>query len=118
MTKAKAFIQGLPDEFLACRRLGHPWRHSTVEREGRGFIETLVCPTCDMRRVDKLDRRAHLIGRHYVPPEGYAAHHVEGLKGRDGFRLEAVTRLLDRGSEAVEGPAPVVSIQRRRRRSA
>lgn len=114
--KAKTFIAALPDAFLACRRLGHPWRHSTVEREGRGFVETLVCPTCGMRRVDHLDRRAHLISRHYVAPEGYAAHQVDGLNGRDAFRLEAVTRLLDGTAEEAE-PAAVVSIQRRRRRA-
>lgn len=96
------FVQGLPAKYLACRRLGHPWRHHTVQRDRSGFTEVLRCVSCGTKRLDTLNLHGHVIARSYDYAEGYQAKNVTGgiMQARDVFRLEALTRLVESSQQA------------------
>jgi hypothetical protein len=97
---AHSFAQSLSDKALHCRELGHVWRDHTVtwDTKARVFDRALRCQSCGSIRRQVLDRRGHVIRNGYTYAEGYLATKVmnrEGL-GRDTFRLEALTRWLER----------------------
>lgn len=99
---APSFAQSLSDKALHCRELGHVWRDSTVkwDPKARVFDRGLVCQSCRSVRRQVLDRRGHVIRNGYVYADGYLATKVlnrEGLN-RDTFRLEALTRWLEKSN--------------------
>lgn len=101
----ETFAHGLGDKVLACRELGHIWRPATVEvvREGRslgGYVRTFRCSQCRTERHQVLDSRAGIVNNRYVYPDGYLATHVDGGFSRDVFRLESISRWLDRHPDA------------------
>lgn len=101
----KQAAAGMADETLACRELGHPWGAytATFDRAVGVFERTLRCPRCETRKVQSLNRSGHILGSHYVYPDGYLMEKGLGRiagDGRDALRLEALTR-------AVNGTAPV-----------
>lgn len=97
---AASFAQSLTDKALHCRELGHVWRDSTVtwDAQARVFDRSLVCQSCRSVRRQVLDRRGHVIRNGYNYADGYLATKVLNRDGlsRDTFRLEALTRWLDR----------------------
>jgi hypothetical protein len=101
----QAFVHDLSDKYLACRRLGHQWRHHDVRRDSSGFTEVLRCSSCFTRRIDELSLHGHVLGRRYQHADGYLATNVTGgvAGSRDLFRLEALTRLVAK-VEQKQGP--------------
>jgi hypothetical protein len=97
----ETFAHTLSDKQLACRELGHVWRPWAVEvvREGRslgGYVRIFKCNQCRTERRQVLDTSGHVVQNGYNYATGYLADHVERGFSRDTFRLEAVTRWLDR----------------------
>lgn len=94
------FAHGLSDGFLACRELGHNWQPftATYDRDARVIDRRLRCRRCKTERVQVITSAGHVVSNHYKYAEGYQAKHVEtGVRyGRDTFRIEAVTRFLEK----------------------
>lgn len=101
---ADTFAHQLGDKVLACRELGHVWRPHAVEivRSGErskrigGYLRIMRCSQCRTERQQLLDSRGSVIRNGYHYPDGYLAAHVERGFTRDTFRLESITRWLDR----------------------
>ena len=75
------------------------------DAKARVFDRSLVCQSCRSVRRQVLDRRGHVIRNGYKYADGYLATKVlnrEGLS-RDVFRLEALTRWLERTNETKAG---------------
>lgn len=100
---AEAFAESLPMRFVRCRELGHVWRPHTVTREPghAGFFRKLRCAECKTTREQLLDAHGHVIRNGYGYPDGYlAGTGVERHSlSRDVFRLEAITRYLDKHTD-------------------
>jgi Ribonuclease G/E len=97
---APSFAQSLSDKQLHCRELGHVWRDHTVawDAKARVFDRALRCQSCGSIRRQVLDRRGHVVRNGYNYTEGYLATKVMNREGlsRDVFRLEALTRWLEK----------------------
>lgn len=99
---AERFAHSLGDKVLACRELGHTWRPFAVEpvierRAIRGFVRVMRCSQCRTERHQTLDGRGGIVDNRYRYPDGYLATNVEpGTYDRATFRLEAVTRWMER----------------------
>lgn len=97
----ETFAAELSDKQLACRELGHVWRPWAVEvvKDGRrlgGYVRTFRCTQCKTERHQTLDSSGHVVQNGYRYADGYLADHVQRGFTRDTFRLEAVTRWLER----------------------
>jgi hypothetical protein len=64
---------GLSDEHFNCRSLGHSWvQVEPFVSTQFGVPECFYCSVCTMFRVDTVSRRyGELLGRRYLPPDGY-----------------------------------------------
>ena len=103
------FAHGLSDRMLACRELGHVWRPFTVEviRERRrvgGYLRVMRCSQCKTERHQLLDSFGAVIQNGYHYTAGYLADNVQKGFSRDTFRLESVTRWLDKHPAAEDDP--------------
>lgn len=101
IVRADVFAHELPDRMLACRELGHVWQPYRVDpvierRKVRGYERVMKCKQCKTERVQLLDSRGAVMRNGYRYSTGYLADHVEKGFTRDTFRLESVTRWLDR----------------------
>jgi len=96
---ADDFAAGLTNAFLQCRELGHQWRPNTVTFDGKAkvFDRSLRCPSCRTIRRQVLTTAGHVLRNAYDYPDGYLSKHLTpGTYSRDVFRLEALTRFLDK----------------------
>lgn len=97
----ESFAHGLTESFLACRELGHVWQPFTASYDkGSGAIDRkLRCRRCKTERVQVITMSGHVLSNHYRYSNGYQATNVEsGVRySRDVFRIEAVTRFLEKG---------------------
>lgn len=104
---ASSFAQSLSDKQLHCRELGHVWRDHTVtwDPKARVFDRALRCQSCHSIRRQVLDRRGHVIRNGYQYTEGYLAAKVMNRDNlnRDTFRLEALTRWMERTNNQKAG---------------
>jgi len=90
-----AFIRGLPDEYLKCRRLGHSWDDHTVDLVRGKYVVTVVCSRCDNVGVEVIRRTGGVEKKrrpHY--PSGYLAKGL-GRLDPDQIRMESVMRQVD-----------------------
>jgi hypothetical protein len=98
------FAAGLGARALHCRELGHNWRPLTAtwDPKARVFDRSLRCPSCQTIRRQVLSQRGEVLGNRYEYPPGYLAQQLTEHPGianmRALFRLEAVTRFLDKPS--------------------
>jgi hypothetical protein len=99
---ATEFAQGLADKYLHCRELGHVWKDNTVQWDpkAKAYDRSLVCRNCGMIRRQVLNRGGHVLSNSYKYPPGYLATDVQDRTSlsRDVFRLESITRWLDRNT--------------------
>jgi hypothetical protein len=98
---AEQFASNLSNAFLQCRELGHQWRPWSVvwDRKARCFDRQLRCSACKTIRKQLLDSHGHVIRNGYDYTDGYLSKHLQpGTYSRDVFRLEALTRFLDKQS--------------------
>lgn len=97
----EGFVHGLTEGYLACRELGHQWQPftATYDETARVIDRRLRCRRCKTQRSQLITMAGHVISNHYKYAEGYQAKNVEkGVRySRDLFRLEAVTRFLEKG---------------------
>lgn len=89
-----------PQQYLACRDLGHTWRRRDDFRLVRNhaghiieFTRLLVCESCGKERHDRYSTRGLLLGRYYVDPPGYASTRDAPIRG-DHARAEELRRML------------------------
>jgi hypothetical protein len=62
-----------------------------------GYLRTMRCKSCRTERQQLLDSAGSVIRNGYKYRDGYLATEVEtGTYSRDTFRLESVTRWLDK----------------------
>lgn len=93
-----AWADGLADEYLQCRNLGHSWRPLRAEfkaAEGVYFVAYL-CQRCGAERTQWLDRRGLIVSGAYRYPDGYE-HRKQGritADGRGALRLEQLHRVI------------------------
>jgi hypothetical protein len=95
--EVEVFAEGLSNQFLHCRELGHLWRPYSGGRyeENGGFSRILKCHRCKTKREQEIDNRGLILSNKYIYPEGYQ---VEGLgrivgEGRGVLRLQSMIRL-------------------------
>jgi len=97
----ETFAHGLTEGFLACRELGHVWQPFTATYDDNAKVidRQLRCKRCKTTRVQLITMSGHVLSNHYRYANGYQATNVEtGVRySRDVFRLEAVTRFLEKG---------------------
>lgn len=97
LSQIRKFVKTQPVSYLLCRERNHPWDDGTAKRVRGGFERTLVCPRCDAKKHQKLDRNAHVLSDHIEYPEGYLNEGGGRLstEGRDLIRKANVTRSLN-----------------------
>jgi hypothetical protein len=96
---ADDFAADLSNAFLQCRELGHQWRPRTAsfDPSAQVFDRSLRCPSCKTIRRQVLTSSGHVLRNAYDYPDGYLSKHLTpGTYSRDVFRLEALTRFLDK----------------------
>lgn len=101
---AEDFAGGLSNAFLQCRELGHVWRPWTVDynRQERSFFRQLRCSSCKTIRKQLLNHHGHVISNSYDYSDGYLSRHLQpGTYSRDVFRVEALTRWVEKHSQQV-----------------
>lgn len=92
------FAQGLSDEFLQCRNLGHAWSPLRAEfrSKERAYYVAYLCSRCQTERYQWLDRRGGIVSGSYDYPDGYT-HTRQGRissHGRAELRLEQLGRVI------------------------
>ncbi len=94
----ETFAKGLPSRQLHCRELGHVWRDFTVQWDpaGRCYLRNLRCSSCHCVRHQVIDGSGTALKNSYSYPEGYLAKNVDERVDRSVFRIEAITRFLER----------------------
>lgn len=97
----ETFAHGLSDKQLQCRELGHTWVQWSVQviterRRVGGYERTMRCRACRTERRQLLDSGGHVVSNGYRYADGYLAANVQKGFTRDTFRLESVTRWLER----------------------
>lgn len=106
----ETFAHGLTDKQLSCRELGHTWVQWDVQviRESRrvgGYERTMRCRQCRTERRQLLDSFGSVVRNGYRYADGYLAANVQKGFTRDTFRLESVTRWLERHEDKEERSA-------------
>lgn len=95
---AHAFAEGLPDEYLACRNLGHSWRPHRAEwrTDERAYYVSYLCQRCTTEKIQWVDRRGSIVSSHYQYAVDYQNKNHGRLtgEGRAELRLEQVGRLV------------------------
>jgi hypothetical protein len=93
------FAHQLGARALHCRELGHTWRAWTVDYDQSAtlFTRQLRCSSCHSIRKQELGRDGDIISNGYTYAPGYLATNVDGRVDRSVFRLESLTRFLERG---------------------
>ncbi len=78
-------------EHLECRTLAHAWKYTTVERDGRNYVQGRACTRCECEKYVTISPKGELVSSRYVYPKGYM---VEGggltAEDRNGLRLRTV----------------------------
>ncbi len=108
------FAAGLTEAYLECRQYGHAWKAYTVDKDGPRYVVTTVCPRCESKRVQTLDRTGMIVGHaHVTYSPGYLAHGIGRITGqaKGVIRLEGVHRVID---AQITGPTDT-SIKRKPR---
>lgn len=72
----KETLTELPQEFLDCRDLRHPWKVQGLFYVGPEIHRRLVCPRCKTVATDRWTPRGERIARQYHYPKGYEAKGV------------------------------------------
>jgi hypothetical protein len=95
----ETFAASLPDRYLTCRELGHTWKpyRASFDTTARAYDRELRCTRCHTSRTQVVSTTGHVLANHYRYPNGYLTKHVEdAMVSRDVFRLESLTRYLNR----------------------
>ena len=62
-------------EHRMCRVFQHAWEYTTVAREGKDYLQGLICIRCGTERIIKINARTgELGGARYRYAEGYLIH--------------------------------------------
>ena len=65
-------VDKYPDDFLACRDMGHAWKPVTAVRQKNGTISRILsCVRCDTSRSQLLDNAGYVIANNYSYKDGY-----------------------------------------------
>lgn len=99
------FAHSLSMRALHCRELGHTWRAWTVDydKKARCYDRSLRCSSCQSVRHELLDTQGTVLRSSYTYAKGYLATNVEaGTLSRSVFRMESITRFLDREGTRLE----------------
>jgi hypothetical protein len=94
------WVEGLPQQFVACRDMGHAWRPFTAAWDGaaRVFRRELRCTRCKTSRVQTLNARGHIESSWYEYPDDYLRPPGSGAydqSARDLMHLVSVQHLVD-----------------------
>lgn len=75
------WIEEIRSEHLPCRDtgIGHAWKPITVHREGRAYVETLVCGQCGSEKIRTLTARGE--------PKKAKTHYADGYLREGGGRM-------------------------------
>jgi hypothetical protein len=79
--------------YIRCRSYGHAWdEFSPIDLDPPvyGWRLSLRCVRCTMERHDNLDFKGMLMGRRYIPPDGYR---IKNAPERFEFRAELFAQL-------------------------
>lgn len=91
--EAKETLSVLPQEYLDCRDLRHPWKVQGLFYVGPEIHRRLVCPRCKTVATDRWTPRGDRIARSYSYPKGYEA---KGVRIRPiDVRKEVLTNRVD-----------------------
>lgn len=97
-------LHQLDDEFLECRDLRHPWGVVGYFRDNGHVCRKLVCPRCEMERIDRWTPNGGREPARYAAPQGYY------LKGSSAtaqdVRVEVLRRVrgsIARSQRSIEG---------------
>jgi hypothetical protein len=77
-------------EHLECRTLAHAWRYTTVERDGRNYVQGRSCTRCDCQKYVTISPKGELVSSRYVYPAGYTVPGGVTAEDRNGLRLRSV----------------------------
>jgi len=91
-------INDIPDEYLACRDLGHAFQPWDVRRFRQEYERVLRCSRCSTFKTQVLDRRGYIQRSWYQYPEqqmenGHAAYVLKGI-GRMTVDMRAEIRVM------------------------
>jgi hypothetical protein len=103
LVSPETFAAGLTSRQLHCRELGHTWRDWSVQwdESARCYLRNLRCSSCQCVRHQVVDGSGTALKNSYTYPEGYLAKKVDERVDRAVFRMEAITRFLDRKVKVV-----------------
>lgn len=93
------FAHELPEEFLACREMGHRWLPRTASQNNDGtFHREMRCPRCKTRKQQEISQRGEILATQYKHPEGYLHQGLGRIAGdgRGVLRLESIKRTITR----------------------
>lgn len=100
------WADGLPDDYLMCRDLGHVWRSYTARLTSESTYErTMQCERCGTLRHQECSASGAVLGNGYSYEAGYLAPKNTGRLtsgDRDALRLSSLIRTMDhqrRGDE-------------------
>lgn len=77
-------------EHLECRTLAHAWRYTTVERDGRNYVQGRQCSRCECEKFVTISPKGELLGSRYRYPAGYTVEGGITAEDRNGLRLRSV----------------------------
>ncbi len=84
-------IDNVLPEHLDCRTLAHAWKYTTVERDGRNYVQGRECTRCETLKFVTINPKGELVSSRYVYPKGYM---VEGggltTDDRNALRLRTI----------------------------
>lgn len=114
-------LQNLPDEYLACRDINHPWEIDEdyhivdasnqvdvqpIRGQSRYVRRTAKCPRCGKTRIESFIITPNWTGlqhisTHYTDPKGFQIKGTGSMKGKRSLvRGEAFRRIIERNNGA------------------
>lgn len=79
------------DRYTECRVLAHAWRYTTVENDGRDYVQGLRCLRCECEKFVTISRRGEIVRSSYRYPADYRI--AGGIDAED--RAELRLRSMD-----------------------
>lgn len=80
MANIRKLVTEIPQEYTACRALGHAWKYYDVTEKKRDpvkrYRQELACIRCETHKAQFLDRGGRLRGTAYFYPKHYL---IEGI---------------------------------------
>jgi hypothetical protein len=96
-------VRALRPEYIQCRDYLHAWRPFTCQwmPSFNVYEAREQCMRCGTIRVREMDRRGHVLSKHYEYPDGYSLKGFGRLSvdDRDSIRLASILNLVEKKEE-------------------